>query len=77
MIARASHSSGLYRSDNAFVYYTLGEATRTTTYAASIAPLQKNKDDRASFLALQSQYAGEDKWEVEIKKQDNILHSEM
>ena len=75
MIARASFTNGLYRSDNAAVYYKLEEATRTTTYASSIAPFQKKKNGRAAFQALVSQYAGDDKWEIEVKRQDAILHS--
>ena len=75
MIARASHASGLFKSDNATVYYKIEEATRTTTYAASIAPFQRAKNGRAAFLALQAQYAGDDKWQLELKKQDSILHT--
>ena len=75
MIARASHSSCLYETDNASVYYKLEEAVRATIYAASIAPFQKKKNGRSAFLALVSQYAGDDKWELEIKRQDAILHS--
>ena len=75
MIARSSHLHGLYKDNNATVYYKLEEATRTTTYAALIAPFQKKKDGRAAFLALVSQYAGADKWQVEIKRQDEILHT--
>ena len=28
-------------------------------------------------MALTNQYAGDDKWEAEIKKQDNLLHMHM
>ena len=38
MINRASHSHGLYRADNASVYYKLEEATRSTAYADFIEP---------------------------------------
>ena len=43
MIACVSHSSGLYKTDNASAYYKLEEATRSTIYVASIAPFQKRK----------------------------------
>jgi hypothetical protein len=75
LIARASHTNALYRDDNASVYYLLEEATRTTSYAASIKPFQRRKDGRAAWLALTSQYAGQDKWEQELKKQDDLLHT--
>ena len=75
MVARASHAHALYRDDNATVYHKLEEATRTTQYAASIKPFQRGKDGRGAWLALRNQYAGRDKWESEIKKQENLLHT--
>jgi hypothetical protein len=48
----------------------LGEATRSTAYAASIKPFQRRKDGRLAWLALLGQYAGNDKWEAEIKIQE-------
>ena len=75
LVARTSHDHELYREDNASVYYHLEEATRGTTYAASIKPYQRNKDGRGAWTALTSQYAGQDKWEAEIKRQDDLLHT--
>ena len=75
MINRASHTHGLYRDDNASVYYKLEEATRSTPYADSIKPFQRSKDGRGAFIALTNQYAGVDKWEAEIKKQSHLLHT--
>jgi hypothetical protein len=49
LIARASHAHPLFRDDNASVYYLLEEATRTTSYAASIKPFQRTKNSRAAF----------------------------
>ena len=75
LVARGSHTHGLFRDDNASVYYKLEEATRSTPYADSIKPFQCTKDGRAAFLAITAQYAGTDKWEAEIKKQDTLLHT--
>jgi hypothetical protein len=75
LIARAPHDHALYRDDNAEFYYKLEEATRGTAYADSIKPFQRAKNGRGAWLALTSQYAGEDKWEMEIKKMDNLLHT--
>jgi hypothetical protein len=75
MIARASHDHALYRDDNSAVYYKLEEATRGTQYAASIKPFQRAKNGRGAWLALTSQYAGVDKWEAKIKKQEQLLHT--
>jgi hypothetical protein len=75
LVARSPHTNALYRDDNAAVYYKLEEATRTTPYAASIKPFQRLKDGRGAFMALTNQYAGQDKWESELKKQDDLLHT--
>ena len=75
LIARASHTHARFRDDNSVVYYHLEEATRGTSYAASIKPFQKAKDGRGAWKALTSQYAGKDKWEAEIKRQEQLLHT--
>jgi hypothetical protein len=74
LIIRGSHTHPLYRDDNAAVYYKLEEATRSTSYAASIKPYQKAKNGRAAMTAIVSQYAGADKWESEIKTKEALLH---
>ena len=75
LIARASHTHALFRDDNSVVYYHLEEATRGTSYPASIKPFQREKDGRGAWKALTSQYAGKDKWEAEIKCQEQLLHT--
>jgi hypothetical protein len=64
----------LYQDDNANVYYRLEEATHRTAYAALIKPFQRTKGGRGAFQALKNQYAGQDKWEAKLKKQDDLLH---
>ena len=75
LVARASHTHQLFKDDLSQVYYYLEEATRGTSYAASIKPYQRSKNGRESWQALIRQYAGEDKWDAEILKQDNLLHT--
>ena len=75
LVARASHSHPLFRSDSADVYYHLEAATRNSEVAASLKPFQRKKDGRAAYLAVLSQYAGEDKWAAELKKYDNFVHT--
>jgi hypothetical protein len=75
LIARASHGHPLFRDDNSAVYYKLEEATRATAYAASIKPYQRTKNGRDAWLALSNQYAGNDKWEAEIKRHEQLLHT--
>jgi len=75
MVEFASHTHWLFRNDSSSVYYHLEEAVRSTSYASSIKPYQRKKDGRGAWLAIVSQYAGKDKWDSEIKKQDDFLHS--
>ena len=75
LINRADHTHGLYREDNALVYFKLEEATRGTAQADTISPYQKKKDGRAAYLALLSQYAGSDKWEAILKNKNNMLNT--
>ena len=46
VVPRAAHTHALFRDDNSGVYYHLEEATRGTSYAASIKPFQRGKDGR-------------------------------
>ena len=75
LVARADHNDGLFRDDNATVYFKLEEALRGSQYAPSIKPFQKRRDGRNAFISLGNQFAGTDKWELELKKQDSILHN--
>ena len=75
LVARASHTHALFRDDNASVYHHSEEATRATVYAASIKPYQRAKNGRGAWQALIGQYAGIDKWEAEIKKQEQLMHT--
>ena len=76
LMAHALHDHALFRDDNALVYYYIEEATRSTTYAASIKPFQRAKNGRGAFLAMISQYAGEDKWRALIKESEDLLHNQ-
>ena len=46
-----SWMNGLFRQDNAAVYYKIEEAVRGTNYADSIKPFQARKDGRGAFLS--------------------------
>jgi hypothetical protein len=38
-------------------------------------PFQRAKNGREAYLSIRNQYAGKDKWEAEIKQQDDLLHN--
>ena len=75
LIARLSHTSPIFRDDNKQVYLFLEEATRSTIYGASIKPFTRSKNGRGAYLALINQHAGVDKWEKELKDQEQFLLS--
>ena len=75
LIARTSHQTVHYTSDNQRVYQYIEEATRETKYHSSIAPFSRRKDGRGAWNALMAQYAGKDKWQKELDKQENFLHT--
>lgn len=75
LIARATHNHTKYKDDNQKLYAFLEEATRSTQYASSIRPFSRAKNGREAYLALKRQYAGKDKWQAEIKKQENFIHT--
>lgn len=75
LVMRATHASPLFRTDNAKVYYALEVATRGTQYAASLKPYQRTKDGRSALQAFISQFAGEDKWDAELKRMQDLVHS--
>ncbi len=75
LVARASHDHPLYREDNSEVYYHLEESLRGTSYAPSLKPFQRAKDGRSALRSVINQYAGVDKWEAELTRQDEFIHN--
>ena len=75
LIARSSHHTAHYKADNATVFKYIEEATRETRYSASISPFSRKKDGRGAWMALVAQYVGKDKWQNELERQENFLHT--
>ena len=74
IISCASHDNALYHDDNAEFYYKIKEVTGGTSYADLIKPFQRSKDVRGAWMSPASQYAGEDKWEMETNNMDFLLN---
>ena len=74
LIARASHATPAYDLDNQAVLSKLEEATRGTELAGTIAPFVETGDGRGAYKEIMAQHLGEDKWDKEIRKHDEILH---
>ena len=63
LIARASHSYPLFKSDNGTVFGVIESATRGSIYSTIIKPFARKKDERAAWNALLTSHVGVDKWE--------------
>ena len=77
LISRVLHNNPLFKDENDEVYYDLETALRGTTYLASIKPFQRLKDGGVALLGVQSQYAGLDKCQAELRTQEDIFHNQL
>lgn len=73
MVARVSQADPLYRDDNTKVHNYLEEAARSASYAASIKPCQRGKNGKDAWLSLVRHHAGKNKWDLEIKRNNEFL----
>ena len=62
MIARASHTHVLYKTDNAQVYSLIEQAARTSSFLSTIKSFEKRKNGRGAWLALITAHVGDSKW---------------
>ena len=63
LIARASHSHPLFKSDNTTVFGSIENVTRGSIYSTTIKPFARKKDGHAVWNALLTSHVGVDKWE--------------
>ena len=76
LIARASHTHALYKSDNRDVHQLVESAIRDNgAYAATIAPFARTKNGRDAAMAMESQHAGKDVWDDNIKNAKDFLQN--
>ena len=65
MIAWASHTHAMFRDDNAAVYYALEEATRSTSYTASLSHSREQRmvtvHSKLSLINMQGMISGKQK----------------
>ena len=71
----ASYAHWLFKNDSSSIYYHLEEDVRSTSCDSSIKLCQMKNDIRGAWLAIVSQHVGKEKWDSEIKKQDDFLYS--
>ena len=75
LVARALHTHANFQEDSSTVFGFVEEGVRGSSYAASIQPFARRRDGRGALKAIKDQYAGKDKWEKEMKKQEEIIHN--
>lgn len=73
MIARTSHAHPMFRVDSASIFDKIEKSTRTTAYAATIAPFKRSKDGVAAFHALVNQHAGVAYWDAQKKDSNELM----
>ena len=76
LIARASHTHALWKVDNRMVFDIIERATRgNPAFSGTITAFRRNKDGRGAFMAYQSQHAGKDVWERNIRGAEFFLQN--
>ena len=75
LTARASHTHPLFRDDNSALYFKLEEALRGTQFHPTIMKFQRTKNGRMAYFAVVNAHAGDDKWNAEIAKSEDLLHN--
>ena len=73
IIAHASHSHVLYKTDNAHVYSLIEQAARNSTFLSTIKPFENRKNGRAAWLALVTAHVGDSKWEQILNENNKWL----
>ena len=54
---------------------TLKKLPGPPPYTGSIRPFKHTEDGRSAWFAIVSQFAGKDKWQAEIKRNEQLLHT--
>ena len=69
-----SHADAPYGNDNEILYGYAEEATHGTIFTASIKSLERSRNVRGAWLALNNQNAGESKWRAIMKESKNYIN---
>ena len=69
-----THDHPRFKQDNQTVFATLEKALRNTCFYSTLRPFSRTKNGREAWIALKSQYLGEDKRRAEIREIEEILN---
>ena len=75
LAAYCTHEHPRFRQDNATVFTILEKALRNTAFYSTLRPFSRSKNGREAWIALRSQYLGEDKRRAEIREVEDILNN--
>ena len=73
LIARAFHDHPNYADDNAMVLDILVGCLGEMEYLTSLKPFLKKRDGRGGLLALETQNLGDSKWDMIIKRAEQMV----
>ena len=73
MVAHHTHYHPLHREDSSVLFEILDEIFRNAPFYLSLKPCQDKQDGLNAHLTIISHCAGEDKWEKELKKNEDFL----
>ena len=73
MVVCYTHDHPLYREDSSMLFEILDKIFQNTPFYLSLKLYQDQRDGRNAYLTIISHYAGEDKWEKELKKNKDFL----
>ena len=74
LIAYASHEGPGYQTDNATVYRILQEILGDSIHMSSIKPMQRRRDGRAAFQALNLHNMGNSKWDKVVEQAEMLVN---
>ena len=74
LIAYASHEGPGYQTDNATVYQILQEILGNSIHMSSIKPMQRRRDGRAAFQALNLHNMGNLKWDKVVEQAEMLVN---
>jgi hypothetical protein len=69
------HDHPVFDDDNHKIFDMLHDSLQGTPYGATINPHKRKKDGRKAWLAVLMQWAGQDRWDAEVKRENAFLTS--
>ena len=73
LTARCTHRHAGFQEDNAAVFDALEQGLRGTVFAPTLKQFARKKNGRGAWLAILSNYLGEDKWRQEVADVEDAL----